>query len=282
MTSAARPSASSGPRVPAATGAPAGASSAVSLAEDYHVHSLFSDGVSSVTENVGAAQSRGLRRLCLVDHVRRDTTWVPSFVAAVQPLRETPGIDILAGVEAKILDRAGRLDLPGAADALAGIDLVLIADHQFPAAHGPVLPPEMRAAINSGAASPQEVIGCLVQATASALSQVERPVLAHLFSVLPKMGLAESDVPDHLLSLLASRASDAGALVEVNEKWSCPSARTLRAFAGAGVHLVASTDSHDCKDVGAYDSVARTLRAVFPDAIVPSAALPGARSPGAA
>jgi putative hydrolase len=105
-----------------------------------------------------------------------------------------------------------------------------------------------------------------VEATASALGLVERPVLAHLFSVLPKIGLAESDVPDRMLSLLAGRASATGALVEVNEKWSCPSARTLRAFAAAGVPLVASTDSHDAQDIGVYDSVARTAEAVFPGA----------------
>jgi putative hydrolase len=243
--------------------------------EDYHVHSVFSDGVSTVTENVRAARQRGLRRICLVDHVRRDTTWVPRFVSAVQQLRELPGIDILAGVEAKILDRAGRLDLP-AADATAGIDLVLIADHQFPGDLGPVQPGEMRAALSSRELSPQEVIDCLVEATASALGLVERPVLAHLFSVLPKIGLAEPDVPDSMLSLLANRARAAGAMVEVNEKWSCPSARTLRAFAAAGVPVVASTDSHDCKDIGVYNSVARTLGAAFPGAAFPSAAFPGA------
>jgi putative hydrolase len=89
-------------------------------------------------------------------------------------------------------------------------------------------------------------------------------VLAHLFSVLPKIGLDESGVPDSLLGLLAQRARACGAIVEVNEKWSCPSARTLRAFAGAGVPLVASTDSHDCQNIGVYASVARTLDAVFP------------------
>jgi putative hydrolase len=235
----------------------------VSLREDYHVHSVFSDGVSTLAQNVRVARQRGLRRLCLVDHVRRDTAWVPDFVRAVQPLRELDGMDILAGVEAKILDRSGQLDLPGGPAALAGIDLVLIADHQFPGDLGPIDPREIAAGLGSGLRSPAEVIGCLVQATANALGQVERPVLAHLFSVLPKIGLAESQVPDRLLGLLAERARAAGALVEVNEKWSCPSARTLRAFASAGVPLVASTDSHDCQDIGVYVSVTRTLDAAF-------------------
>jgi putative hydrolase len=246
-------------RPAAAPGRPAGG---VWLADDFHVHSVFSDGVSTVTDNVRVARERGLRRLCLVDHVRRDTTWVPDFVRAVRSLPELPGMEILTGVEAKILDRVGHLDLPGGAGALAGIDLVLIADHQFPAEAGPVHPGQLRAALERGETSPAEVIGGLVEATASAMGRVERPLLAHLFSVLPKIGLAESDVPDSLLSLLAERARGAGAMVEVNEKWSCPSARTLRAFVGAGVPLVASTDSHDCQDIGVYDCVARTLGAL--------------------
>jgi putative hydrolase len=55
--------------------------------------------------------------------------------------------------------------------------------------------------------------------------------------------------------MLAARARATGAMVEVNEKWACPSARSLRAFADAGVPIVASTDSHNCADVGVYDRV---------------------------
>jgi histidinol phosphatase-like PHP family hydrolase len=45
----------------------------VALDEDFHVHSTFSDGESTLVENVRAARERALRTLCLVDHVRRDT-----------------------------------------------------------------------------------------------------------------------------------------------------------------------------------------------------------------
>ena len=109
----------------------------VALDEDFHVHSTFSDGESSLAQNVRAARERALRTLCLVDHVRRDTAWLPEFTAAVAPFREQPGLRVLAGVEAKILDTSGRLDLPPGLD---GIDLVLIADHQFPGDDGPVHP----------------------------------------------------------------------------------------------------------------------------------------------
>ncbi len=232
------------------------------LDEDYHVHSTFSDdAVSTLAGNVAAARERGLRTLCLADHVRRGTPWVPEFLSAVHALRPVPGLDVLAGVEAKILDRAGRLDLPDGAD---GADLVLVADHQFPGDRGPVHPRKMRDAIAAGAITAQEVIDCLIEATANALKAAGRPQLAHLFSVLPKMGIDESSVPDQAIGHLARRARIAGALLEVNEKWACPSARTVRAFAAAGVRLVASTDSHDCRDIGVYVWVRGIAGAAFP------------------
>jgi putative hydrolase len=231
----------------------------VALDEDFHVHSTFSDGASTLAENVQAAQERGLRTLCLVDHVRRDTAWLPDFTAAVSRYRRQPGTRVLAGVEAKILDSSGRLDLPSGLD---GIDLVLIADHRFPADNGPVHPAEVRAAMEYGGLTPAEAIERLCDATANALRATDRqPLIAHLFSLLPKIGLDETMVAEPLLAYLAERVARAGAMVEVNEKWSCPSVRTVMAMARAGVPLVAGSDSHQCRDVGLYRSVRLTTGA---------------------
>jgi putative hydrolase len=244
----------------------------VSLDEDHHVHSTFSDdAVSTLAENVDTARQRGLRAICLADHVRCSTAWVPEFVSAVDALRPVPGLEVLAGVEAKILDRTGRLDLP-ADIAGPGPDVVLIADHQFPGDLGPVHPRAMRDAICSGLVTAGEVIECLIDATAGALAAVvlqlgARPQLAHLFSILPKMGLDESHVPDQAIGQLARQARIAGARLEVNEKWACPSARTVRAFAEAGVPLVASTDSHNCRDVGRYAWVGQIADGAFSGAV---------------
>lgn len=230
----------------------------VALDEDHHVHSTFSDdAVSTVADNVRAARDQGLRVLCLADHVRQGSPWVPEFVAAVGELRPAPGIEVLAGVEAKILNVAGELDLP---PSLRGVDRVLIADHQYPGDYGPVPPQDMRDALERGQCSAAGVIGGLIEATLAALEQVALPQLAlpqlaHLFSLLPKMGLDEANVPGPALDRLAQGCLRAGARVEVNEKWACPSPRTIRVLAAAGVPLVASTDSHDCATVGRYDRV---------------------------
>jgi putative hydrolase len=233
------------------------------LEEDFHVHSAFSDDAeSTVAQNVRAAAERGLRTICVADHVRRDTAWVPELAAAVAAFRGRPGPRVLAGVEAKILDADGRLDLPGRLD---GIDLVLIADHQFPGDHGPVHPDRVRAAIDGGELAPGEAIERLCAATLRALEATGRDrVVAHLFSLLPKIGLDEAMVPRPLLAGLAAGAARAGAMVEVNEKWSCPSPRTVEAMVRAGARVVAGSDSHHCRDVGVYRSVRRALAAVSP------------------
>jgi putative hydrolase len=227
------------------------------LDEDFHVHSTFSDdGSSTVDENVRAAKQRGLRTLVLADHVRRDTPWVPEFAAAVAAYRHRPGPRVLAGVEAKILDGAGRLDLPATLD---GIDMVLIADHQFPGDDGPLHPRDVRAAIDAGQLGAAEAIERLCAATAAALRATDRGrLLAHLFSLLPKIGLSEDQVPGPLLTHLAALVARSGAMAEVNEKWACPSARTATALARAGVTVVAGSDSHHCRDIGVYRSVRQT------------------------
>jgi putative hydrolase len=231
----------------------------LALDEDFHVHSTFSDGASTLAENVQAATERGLATLCLVDHVRRDTTWVPEFAAAVRPFRHHPELRVLAGVEAKILDASGRLDVPPDLARSEDIDLVLIADHQFPGQTGPVHPDQVRATIANGGMTAAGAIEQLCRATANALRS--GALLAHLFSLLPKIGLDEAMVPGGLLADLAGQVADAGVLVEVNEKWSCPSARTVAALAGAGVSLVAGSDSHHRRDVGVYHSVRQTVSA---------------------
>jgi putative hydrolase len=235
----------------------------VRLDEDFHVHSTFSDGASTLAENVAAARERGLRTLCLVDHVRQDTAWVPAFAAAVAPHRGQPGLRVLAGVEAKILDTCGHLDLPPRLDDR--VDLILVADHRVPSPAGPVDPVTDLREMQNGTTTAAQIIEDLCRATANALSPAKcprRPLLAHLFSVLPKVGLAEDDIPGPVLDELAWRIARSGALVEVNEKWSCPSPRTVAALAAVGVPLVAGSDSHHCRDIGRYDSVAATVGVV--------------------
>jgi putative hydrolase len=117
----------------------------------------------------------------------------------------------------------------------------------------------VKAPIDVGLMTPEETVDGLIDATVHAIGRTaeagHRPQLAHLFSLLPQLGLDESDVDSAQLDRLARACRDGGAAVEVNEKWGCPGPAAIAAFRAAGVELVPSTDSHQAEDVGRYQRV---------------------------
>jgi putative hydrolase len=224
--------------------------------QDMHVHSTFSDGANSIEENVAEAESLGLLELGCVDHVRLDTDWVPSYAAAVAALRERTAVRLRCGIEAKLLDTSGALDLP---EPCPGVDAIYAADHQVPLADGPHHPREVRAALDARDVSPEEIVSAVVASTAAALQSHDGVVIAHFFSILPKLRLDESDVAETPLRELARAAAASGGRIEISERWRCPSARTLRPFAEHGVPILLSTDSHRRETIGRYEHCAGVL-----------------------
>jgi putative hydrolase len=103
------------------------------------------------------------------------------------------------------------------------------------------------------------VVEAIVSSTAGALRRHSSVVIAHLFSVLPKVGLREDDVPLGLLEQLAEVTARTGARIEISERWSCPNVRTLRPFVRRGVPLLLSTDSHRSDTIGRYAYCAAVL-----------------------
>jgi len=235
-------------------------SSLAELHGDYHVHSTFSDdAVSTIAENIAAADAAGLDTIRLIDHVRASTTWVPEFLAAVAAEPVPRGLTVLTGVETKIMDAAGTLDLPP--DLVVGdggIDAIVIADHQFPGSDGPWSPESTVERLAAGL-SAADALDLLIDGYVGAVRAHPESQLAHPFSILPKVGLAEDDLSDAQLARWAAAVAETSTLVEVNEKWGCPGVRVIRAARAAGATIVAATDSHVASDVGRYDAVAALL-----------------------
>ena len=227
--------------------------------QDMHVHSTFSDGADSIEDNIAEAESLGLRHLGCVDHVRVDTDWVPTYVAAIAALRDRTVVRLQCGIEAKLLNTAGALDLP---EPCPGVDAIYAADHQVPLADGPHHPREVRAALEARDVSPEEIVGAIVTSTAAAVQSHESVVIAHFFSILPKIGLDEAGVATAPLHDLARATAASGGRIEVSERWRCPSVRTLRPFAEHGVPILLSTDSHRRETLGRYEHCTGVLAAL--------------------
>jgi putative hydrolase len=237
------------------------------LTQDMHVHSTFSGGANTIEENVAEAERIGLTELVCVDHVRGDTQWVPAYVAAVRESRKQTPIVLRCAVEAKILDIYGCLDLPAELD---GIDAVYAASHQAPSPDGPMNPRSTHERIEAGELDPQMVLRWIVRGTAAAVRRHEHLVIAHLFSVLPKLGLEEGDVSPDLVDSLAIAAAESDARIVVDEHWKCPAAQTLRPFLRHGVPLLLGSGGHDCETVGRYDYCASVMRELQPLSLAPA------------
>jgi putative hydrolase len=216
-----------------------------------HVHSTFSDGNNTIEENIEEAESLGLEQLTCVDHVRVDTDYLPEYVKAIERLRSTTAVELICGIEAKLLNTAGELDLPP--ELPEGIDRIYAADHQVPLTDGPHHPRDVKSAIEDGSMSPDEVIAAIIESTAKASERYSDLVIAHMFSILPKIGLDEGAVPEEAIASLAETVARTGNMIEISERWRCPGARSLRPFLEARVPILMSTDSHKREHIGRYE-----------------------------
>jgi putative hydrolase len=217
---------------------------------DWHTHSDLTDGADPWETMAAAAGEAGLALLGASDHVRRDSTWVPEYAARVRGLDGLGGLRVSCGVEVKMLDSTGRLDLP---EDLPALDFVLVADHQFPGPDGPVHPRAIAEQVATSPTAAAAAVDTIVAATCAAVGRSPAPaIVAHLFSLLPKCGLDAELVTDEHVDSLAAAVVAAGAAVEVNEKWRCPGLPVLRRLAHRGVRLTAGSDAHRAADVGRW------------------------------
>lgn len=223
------------------------------LDQDMHVHTTFSDGRHSPESVLEMARERRLTRIGFADHVRRDTDWLASYVAHLEQL-EGADIQVVVGVEAKLLDASGTLDVP---PDLQGIERILVADHRLPLRGELLSPRQVRESMRSGTLDAPEVWESLLCAYEACAERYSNLQLAHPLSFASRVGIDEASIPtprlDHFADVMA--ANDVA--VEVSERWRCPGRKTLLRLRLSGVELVASTDAHDARAVGAYDYVRR-------------------------
>ncbi|MBM4144359.1 MAG: PHP domain-containing protein [Lentisphaerae bacterium] len=97
------------------------------LAVDLHTHSLFSEcGLHTVVEMLGEASRRGLAALAITDHgpAMRGRCPSPFYERLRDPV---PGVRLLKGMEANVVDEGGKIDAPG--HAIGWLDVVLVGLH---------------------------------------------------------------------------------------------------------------------------------------------------------
>lgn len=99
---------------------------------DYHIHTSWSHGEMTVSEVVNKAKELNLNAIAITDHANKNSEWIPSYVAELNDLKKRlkGEIDLIIGIEVKMLDFNGRVDFN--VRWLSSLDVILIAIHRIP------------------------------------------------------------------------------------------------------------------------------------------------------
>ena len=97
---------------------------------DLQIHTTATDGEATIEEILAQAEALGLIEIAFTEHVRKQSSYVPEFLASVRAARVARRVRVYAGFEVKAEDDRGTLDI--APEALAQAELILGSVHRFP------------------------------------------------------------------------------------------------------------------------------------------------------
>lgn len=193
-------------------------------AGDWHCHTDYTDGRSSVDEYCRAARANGLSLLVFSEHVRRELDYdFDAFRRDVEGARAThDDLTVLVGCEAKALDREGTLDVSDA--VLDRVDVVTGVFHSFDAvdAEG------------------------YVEAATALVSNPVVDVFGHPTLLPTRRGL---DVTAEQWAPVAAAARDNDVAIEVNGRYDLPRGDIVAATAAAGATFVVGSDAHAAEEL---------------------------------
>jgi putative hydrolase len=204
---------------------------------DMHIHTIYTDGNSSVADLIAHAEMTGLKMIAFTEHVRADSAWFPAFADEVRELGQKSGIKVLVGAEARILHRGGELDI---SDSIRGeCDIILGSVHRFPDAAGGCLPfSEVPAA---------EFPGLEFELALGFLMHGRGNVLAHPGGMSNKFG---QGFPREMLRLLMRESCNRDIAIELNSKY-LPDMGDFCILAAEENPLISiGSDVHDLMDLG--------------------------------
>ncbi|HHY05712.1 MAG TPA: PHP domain-containing protein [Clostridia bacterium] len=217
---------------------------------DYHLHSTYSDGHSSVEEMVKAASGIGLEEICLADHGPRNfAVGVESAQTLLQikeeikALREKyTGLQIYAGVEANIISLDGQLDVER--EIIEKLDLLIAGLHSYvwPEGFGDVPWILGNQVAKVFPLQKKWLQNANTKALVEAIYRYEPEIISH-----PGLKM-EINIAEVAKACLAKET-----LWEINAGHKHPGYKEVREIARRGVEFVVNSDAHFPESVGALE-----------------------------
>ena len=104
------------------------------LLGDYHTHTAYTHGTSTVEENVAQAEILGLKEIAITEHSYKGYNHIvkgdlDKIRADINSIKDKYKPRILLGIEANLISTEGDIDISD--EELEGLDLVVLGFHKF-------------------------------------------------------------------------------------------------------------------------------------------------------
>lgn len=217
---------------------------------DYHIHSSYSDGHSSVEELVNAASVVGLEEVGLADHGPRNLgTGMKSENTLLQIKDEIAllkkkdfGLKIFAGVEANVISLDGHLDV--SRKIIERLDFLIAGLHPYVLPRGMTDVPWLleNQAVKVQSAWKKRAQNHNTKALVEAIYRYDINILSH-----PGLKM-EIDIDETARACVAKDT-----LWEINAAHKCPGYEDVLKAAHCGVDFIVNSDAHFLESVGYLD-----------------------------
>ncbi len=199
---------------------------------DLHTHTVFSDGVGRISDNIAEAERRMLGMVGISDHIHYFTpATFNRYVSTIERFKKESEITVLAGIEANITP-----DGPDITEEMAKrLDYVIASAHVW---------------LEPGR------VNVYLELIKAALQDENVDVIGHFGNVFPYIGYPEEEELMEVIELAEAN----GKAFEISSRYKVPELSFVKACIQRGVKLTLGSDAHMPRDVGRIGWSLKLLR----------------------
>ncbi|AFL95805.1 hypothetical protein containing PHP domain [Thermococcus cleftensis] len=200
------------------------------FAHDAHTHTVYSDGIGGIAENIAAAEEKGLRLLGITDHVHYlSERTLSRYVREIKRWGGEAEITVLAGIEGNLTFNG--VDVP---DFMARkLDYVIASVHEW-------------------LESPSQYI----ELVKLALIDENVTVIGHFGANFPHIGYPTLEELEEVLELAEAN----GKAFEISSRYRVPDLEFVRECIRRGIKLTFASDAHYPPAVGSVSWSEKVFR----------------------
>ena len=213
---------------------------------DYHIHSVYSDGKSTVEEIIDYAERKGLLEIAITDHVWKTSTWVDKYVTEIKKLRKDRIVRVYVGLEAKAINFAGELDITR--EQRDKIEMLIGVVHRYP-----VPSFEDYKFLDAKTLTWQRAAEIETEVAINIIKSARPDVLGHPARTYYKFVYPRErrEFPEELFYEIVRAAKRHNVILEYNSRWSRP--WMLEILFSENAPFVLGSDAHIVNEIGSID-----------------------------